>query len=137
VRTSSTSVAERAGVSQPRVYRLFADEQSTRRRVACGNGVANGVEAMNADREPVIDGEIVEDEAVRPAAPPGDYTPDGVPTFEHVRDRVESRIATSAGAGELAAATPEAETAEDRFEARQRAGRDRLEEIRRSMRGDA
>ncbi|WP_229373227.1 hypothetical protein [Umezawaea beigongshangensis] len=96
---------------------------------------------MNADREPVIDAEIVEDEAARPVVPPADrtpdYTPDGVPTFDHVRDRVEQRVATGVGAGELADATAEAKAVEDQFEARQRAGLDRLEEIRRSMRGDA
>ncbi|MFE2752514.1 hypothetical protein ACFXGA_11000 [Actinosynnema sp. NPDC059335] len=92
---------------------------------------------MNPDQEPVLDAEIVEVESAAPVVPPGDYTEDGVPTFEHVRDRIESRIGTSAGAEELATATPEAKAVEDRFEARRQAGLDRLEEIRRSLRGDA
>ncbi|NUT48455.1 MAG: hypothetical protein HOV94_14260 [Saccharothrix sp.] len=91
---------------------------------------------MDGNQEPVIDAEIVEDEAVRPVVPPGDYTEDGVPTFDHVRDRIESRFATGLGAEELAGATPEAKAVEDRFEARRQAGLDKLEEIRRSMRGD-
>ena len=92
---------------------------------------------MSGEREPVIDAEIVEYEAARPVVPTGDYTEDGVPTFEHVRDRIENRVATSAGAGELADAIPEAKAVEDQFEARRQAGLDKLEEIRRSMRGDA
>ncbi|MFD1147308.1 hypothetical protein [Saccharothrix hoggarensis] len=92
---------------------------------------------MSGDREPVIDAEIVEDEPAGPVAPPADYSEDGVPSFEHVRDRIEGRVATSLGAGELADAIPEAKAVEDQFEARRQAGLDKLEEIRRSMRGDA
>ncbi|WP_033440586.1 hypothetical protein [Saccharothrix sp. NRRL B-16314] len=92
---------------------------------------------MSEDREPVIDAEIVEEQAAQPVVPAGDYSADGVPTFEHVRDRIESRVATSIGAEELADATPEAKAVEDQFEARRQAGLDKLEEIRRSMRGDA
>lgn len=92
---------------------------------------------MSADREPVIDAEIVEDGVGGPVVPPGDYTEGGVPTFEHVRDRIESRAATGIGAEELAGAAPEAKAVEDQFEARRQAGLDKLEEIRRSMRGEA
>jgi phage shock protein A len=92
---------------------------------------------MREDQEPVIDAEIVEYEAAPPVVPPADYSEDGVPTFEHVRDRIESRVATGIGAGELAEAIPEAKAVEDQFEARRQAGIDKLEEIRRSMRGDA
>ncbi|MFI9007925.1 hypothetical protein ACIGNX_11910 [Actinosynnema sp. NPDC053489] len=92
---------------------------------------------MNGDREPVIDAEVVEHETAPPVVPAADYTEDGVPTFEHVRDRIEGRFATSVGAGELADATSEAREVEERFEARRQAGLDKLEEIRRSMRGDA
>ncbi|MCE6996464.1 hypothetical protein LZG04_16895 [Saccharothrix sp. S26] len=90
---------------------------------------------MSGEREPVIDAEVVEHEPVRPVVP-GDYTEDGVPTFEHVRDRIENRFATSAGAGELAEAIPEAKAVEDEFEARRQAGLDKLDQIRRSMRGN-
>ncbi|MFD0200463.1 MULTISPECIES: hypothetical protein [Saccharothrix] len=88
---------------------------------------------MNGDQDPVIDAEIVEDGAPR-VVPAGDYTEDGVPTFEHVRDRIENRVATGIGAEELAVATSEAKAVEDQFEARRQAGLDKLEEIRRSMR---
>ena len=92
---------------------------------------------MDAEREPVVDAEIVADDAPRHAVPAGDYGEDGVPTFEHVRDRIENRVATGIGAEELAGSTPEAAAVEERFEARRQAGLDKLEEIRRSMRGDA
>lgn len=87
--------------------------------------------------EPVdepIDAEIVDEtEPVR--VPEGDYTTGGVPTFDYVRDRVEGRLATSAGAGELAGETPQGRSVDEQFAEREKAGRDRLEEIRRSMRG--
>jgi phage shock protein A len=94
-----------------------------------------------ANDEPVVDAEIVEESKDLVAAPPppvvpaGDYTEAGVPTFDYVRDRIENRVGTSVGAQELADATPEGKTVEDQFEARKKAGQDRLEEIRRSMRG--
>lgn len=97
---------------------------------------------MNAKDEPVLDAEIVEENkdlttTPPPVLPPSDYTEAGVPTFDYVRDRIENRVATSIGSTELADATPEAKTVEDQFEARKKAGQDRLEEIRRSMRGGA
>ena len=100
-------------------------------------GTVNGVGTMSGDQEPVIDAEVVEYEAAPVVVPPADYTEDGVPTFEHVRDRIENRFATGVGAEELAGATAEAKAVEDRFEARRQAGIDKLEEIRRSMRGDS
>ena len=95
---------------------------------------------MNAKDEPVLDAEIVEENkdlttTPPPVVPPGDYTEAGVPTFDFVRDRIENRVATSIGSTELADATPEGKAVEDQFEARKKAGQDRLEEIRRSMRG--
>jgi phage shock protein A len=87
-----------------------------------------------------IDGEIVEDSTALdrplPQIPPGDYDEAGVPSFDYVRDRVENRVATSIGAQELTGATPEGKAVEDQFEARERAGRDKLEEIRRQLRGE-
>jgi phage shock protein A len=95
---------------------------------------------MNAKEEPVLDAEIVEESkelttAPPPVVPPGDYTEAGVPTFDFVRDRIENRVATSIGSTELADATPEGKAVEDQFDARKKAGLDKLEEIRRSMRG--
>lgn len=59
-----------------------------------------------------------------------------MPTFDYVRDHIEIRVATSIGSQELAGAIPEGKAAEDQFAARERAGRDKLEEIRRQMRGE-
>jgi phage shock protein A len=92
--------------------------------------------------EPTADGP---DDAAEPApaAPlnkpnvdPG-YTESGVPTFESVREKIETRYATSLGAAELDAQTPEGRTVEEQYEARQRAAEERLAQIRESMdRGD-
>lgn len=87
---------------------------------------------MTADNEP-IDAEIVPDEqpSIPPTQTPG-YTEDGVPTFDYVQHRVESMGAKN----ELDAATPAAQNAQFDFEQTKRAGKDKLEEIRRSMRGE-
>lgn len=71
---------------------------------------------------------------VTPDAPVTDYTDDGTPTFDYVREQIEGRFATSVGAGELAGATPEAAAVDEQFAEREQAGRDRLEQIRRAMR---
>jgi len=69
-------------------------------------------------------------------APPVDtgYTPTGVPTFESVREKIETRYGTSIGAAELDADTPEGRTVEEQYDARQRAAAERLAQIRESMR---
>jgi phage shock protein A len=69
------------------------------------------------------------------AADPG-YTPGGVPTFESVREKIETRYGTATGATELDAETPEGRTVEEQYNARQRAAAERLKQIRESMRGD-
>ena len=76
------------------------------------------------------------DVAVPAATPAGDYDESGVPTFEHVRDKIEGRYATAVGGTELAE-----ESAAGRSIAQQQADRDaavreRLEQIRRSVRGE-
>lgn len=63
------------------------------------------------------------------------WTDDGVPTFEHVRERIEGRAATADGAEELDAESPEGRALAEQEADREQAGRDRLEEIRRSLRG--
>src|SRR5882724_10203749 len=73
-----------------------------------------------------------------PAPPPVDpidtgYTPGGVPTFDSVREKIETRYGTAIGASELAAETPEGRSVEEQYEARQRAAAERLAEIRKSM----
>jgi phage shock protein A len=64
------------------------------------------------------------------------YTSSGVPTFDSVRDKIESRYETSIGAAELDSETPEGHDVEEQFEARQRAAADRLTQIRESMRDE-
>lgn len=74
-----------------------------------------------------------------PAAPPEDtgYTAGGVPTFDSVREKIETRYGTAIGAAELDAESTGGRTIEEQYDARQRAAAKRLEEIRESMRGDA
>lgn len=73
------------------------------------------------------------------ASPTADtgYTAGGVPTFESVREKIETRYGTAVGAAELGAETTEGRTIEEQYDARQRAAAERLEQIRESMRGDA
>ena len=49
------------------------------------------------------------------------YTPGGVPTFESVREKIETRYGKAIGATELAAETPEGRSVEEQYEERQRA----------------
>lgn len=73
-----------------------------------------------------------------PAPPPAEpvdtgYTPSGVPTFESVREKIETRYGTAIGAAELDADSPEGRTVEEQYDARQRAAAERLAEVRKSM----
>jgi phage shock protein A len=61
------------------------------------------------------------------------YTAQGVPTFESVREKIETRYGTAIGAAELDAETPEGRTVEEQYDARQRAAAERLAQIRESM----
>jgi hypothetical protein len=84
-----------------------------------------------------IDAEVVEETnavAIPMTAPTMDYTEQGVPNFDYVRDKIEGRFATSVGAAELAKDVPQAASLDDQFTAREQAGRDRLEQIRRAIR---
>lgn len=65
------------------------------------------------------------------------YDDSGVPTFDSVRERIETRSGTAAGAAELDAESDEGRSIEEQFEARSRAAAERLEEIRQSMRDEA
>lgn len=71
-----------------------------------------------------------------PVAEPADtgYTSAGVPTFESVREKIETRYGTAIGASELAGETSEGRAVEEQYEARQQAAAERLEQIRKSMR---
>lgn len=68
-------------------------------------------------------------------ADPG-YTSSGIPTFESVRDKIETRYGTSIGAAELDAESPEGRDVEQQYEERQQAAAERLAEIRKSMHDD-
>lgn len=84
-----------------------------------------------------IEGELVDTPAVpAPVVPEFDYTDAGVPTFDYVRDRIESRFSTSGAATELTGDAARVESVDEQLAERERAGRDKLEEIRRSMRGE-
>jgi phage shock protein A len=71
-----------------------------------------------------------------PAQPDTGYDNAGVPTFESVREKIESRYATAVGGSELDAETPEGQAVEEQYEERQRAAAERLAEIREAMRND-
>src|SRR3954468_1866269 len=73
----------------------------------------------NGDMSEPIDAEIVPDDKKElaksldeplPVVGPIDYSDDGVPTFDYVRDRIENRVATSAGTQELTGASPQAKS---------------------------
>ncbi|KZS63762.1 hypothetical protein A4G26_01455 [Mycobacterium kansasii] len=64
------------------------------------------------------------------------YDAAGVPTFESVREKIESRYATAMGAAELDAETTEGRSVAEQYEKRQRAAAERLTRIRESMRTD-
>ncbi len=70
------------------------------------------------------------------ALPPSDYNEAGVPSLDFVRDKIEGRYGRSLGSTELAQETPEARAFEEQAAKREEAARDKLAEIRRSLRGD-
>ncbi|MFD3040318.1 MULTISPECIES: hypothetical protein [Mycolicibacterium] len=69
-------------------------------------------------------------------APDTGYTAAGVPTFDAVREKIETRYGTALGASELAAETPEGRSVEEQYEKRQQAAAERLRQIRESMHKD-
>ncbi len=102
------------------------------------------------DDDDVVDAEIVETPTVRPSAyglvQAGDYSETGVPSLDYVRDKIESRHATAIGSTELAQAAAVREAAaraaagqqaalseDDKRQARERAAKAKLDEIRRSL----
>jgi hypothetical protein len=95
-----------------------------------------------AEPEEILDAEIVPADVSAPPEQlpviPADtgYTADGVPTFESVREKIETRYGTATGSAELASETAEGRQVEEQYEARQRAAHDRLEEIRAAMRDE-
>lgn len=81
----------------------------------------------------------VESTAPAPLAEPAEtgYTAGGVPTFESVREKIETRYGTAIGASELDAETPEGRSVEEMYDERQRAAAERLAQIRESMRDES
>jgi phage shock protein A len=77
-----------------------------------------------------------EPETPNAAQPDPGYDSAGVPTFESVREKIETRYGTSLGAAELAAETPEGREVDEQYEERQRAAAERLAQIRESTRSD-
>ena len=69
--------------------------------------------------------------------PAGDYDEAGVPTFEHVRDKIEGRYATALGGTELAEESATGRSIAEQQADRDAAARERLEQIRRSVRDDS
>lgn len=73
--------------------------------------------------------------------PPGDapdpfYNESGVPSFDAVREKIEGRFATSVGAQELDGESAAGQSFQKQWEAREKAGQDRLEQLRASIRPD-
>ncbi|MEQ0564958.1 hypothetical protein ABJI51_38275 [Amycolatopsis sp. NEAU-NG30] len=92
----------------------------------------------------VVDGEIVDDPATAslavpsPPLPEPDYSEGGVPSFDFVRDKIENRYTTSLGSVDVAGLGTEhtAEALDKQIADRDQAAKDRLAEIRRSLRGE-
>ena len=87
-------------------------------------------------REP-IDAEIVAEPppaAPDPRAPPGsDYDEHGVPSFDYVRDKIESRYTTRSAPPSWPRTRPRARTVEQQEAERAKAAAAKLEEIRKSL----
>jgi phage shock protein A len=64
------------------------------------------------------------------------YDDSGVPTFESVREKIETRYGTAIGSAELDAESPQGRAVDEQYEERRRAAAERLAEIRESMRSD-
>lgn len=92
------------------------------------------------EEEAPIDAEVVDTLPAVPAGPTAPsyeevtgYTTAGVPTFDHVREKIERRTTTALGAEELAHDTTAGRDAERAFADREKAAKAKLEEIRRSL----
>ena len=76
------------------------------------------------------------DVAVPGSTPVGDYDDAGVPTFEHVRDKIEGRYAASLGSTELTEESEAGRSIAQQEADHEAAARERLEQIRRSVGGE-
>ncbi len=92
-----------------------------------------GGSVVDMPDEPIIDAEVIPSEPTT-TPPETGYSADGVPTFDSVREKIETRYATSVGSIELASETPEGRTVQEQYDVRQQAAAERLAQIRESMR---
>ncbi|MEU8900055.1 hypothetical protein [Nocardia sp. NPDC048505] len=104
-------------------------------------GVTHGPGSVPGVSGQVGAGSTVPAVPVHPAGIPqspgsGGYSGGGVPTFESVRDKVEQRFGTAQGMGELDRQTPAGRSADEQWEAREKAARERLDQIRKSVHGN-
>ena len=72
---------------------------------------------------------------VQISGPTPDYTAGSVPTFDSVRDKVEQRYGTAIGSDELARETTAGRSLQEQWDAREKAGHEKLDQIRKSMHG--
>jgi hypothetical protein len=89
----------------------------------------------------ILDAHVVDDPGIvvpsaQGVAPPTGWTDAGVPTFDAVRERIETRAGTADGAAELDAESGAGRSVEEQYAAREKAAQERLAEIRRSLRKD-
>ena len=70
------------------------------------------------------------------AQPDPGYDSAGVPTFDSVREKIETRYGSALGSSELAAESRQGRDVEEQFEERERKAAERLAQIRESMRTD-
>lgn len=68
-----------------------------------------------------------------PEPPPPDYDEHGVPSLEHVRDKIEGRYATALGATELAEGDERVQDQAEQQAERDKKAAEKLEEIRKSL----
>ncbi|WP_459960789.1 PspA/IM30 family protein [Nocardia sp. IFM 10818] len=85
---------------------------------------------------PAVSGTVVPPAGIPVTGEMGGYSESGVPTFESVRDKVEQRYGTARGMGELDRQTPVGRSVEEQWDAREKAARERLEKIRKSVHGN-
>ncbi|MCV7226665.1 hypothetical protein [Mycolicibacterium komossense] len=101
---------------------------------------SRGRHARRDEPDDVLDAEVLPSEPFS-AGPvltglDSGYTASGVPTFDSVRAKIETRYGASLGGAELDAETPEGRSIEEQYEARHKAGAERLAQIRAEMHPD-
>ncbi|NMO04868.1 hypothetical protein HH308_26945 [Gordonia sp. TBRC 11910] len=94
------------------------------------------------DASDPIDAQVVQSSPPHDVTPPvaapsfaevTGYTDAGIPTFDHVRDKIEQRVTRAIGSEELANETPEGQAADELYRKNKEAAASKLDEIRKSM----